>query len=460
VLRGPGRTPLNITKYFVCLGFIASQLGAQSIPTISPNGVVNGATGMSSSSVPVAARGEIIFIYGTNLSTTSASNNTFPLSTQLGGTQVFFGGIAAPLLYVSPNQVNLQVPFEIPDVSVVDLVVQSGSSSSNPLKLTILAQDPGMYGVFDAAGRPISASNPILAGQSFTITATGAGVVAPAVPSGQPGPLNPPSVTGITPVVNLGNQTAVVSFSGLAPGTITYQINATAPTNLAGPVSDVTLSAGVLPGVVGPPGPSGPTGATGPTGPIGPSGAGTPGPTGPVGATGATGPTGPIGPSGAGAPGPTGPMGATGAIGPTGPIGPVGPPGVGDFGPPGPTGPTGPTGLTWHGAWSNTTAYAANDAVNFNGTSYIAIAANRGQQPNLSPASWSVVAQAGSTGPTGPTGATGATGAGAPGPTGPTGVAGATGATGPTGATGAGAPGPTGPTGDRKSTRHNSTHVE
>ena len=203
---------MQIAKYVLCFGFIASRLGAQSIPTVYPNGVVNGATGMSSSSVPVAARGEIIFIYGSNLSTTTASNNTFPLSTQLGGTQVFFGTLAAPLLYVSPNQVNVQVPFEIPGVSAVDLVVQSGSSSSNPVKLTILAQDPGIYGVFDTAGNPINASNPIRPGQSFVIQATGLGVVAPPVPSGQPGPSNPTAVAAITPVVNLGNQTGVVSF--------------------------------------------------------------------------------------------------------------------------------------------------------------------------------------------------------------------------------------------------------
>jgi len=233
---------LQIAKYVLCFGFIASRLGAQSIPTVYPNGVVNGATGMSSSSVPVAARGEIIFIYGSNLSTTTASNNTFPLSTQLGGTQVFFGTLAAPLLYVSPNQVNAQVPFEIPDVSVVDLMVQSGSNPGNPVKVTILAQDPGIYGVFDTAGIPINASNPIRPGQSFVIQTTGLGVVVPAVPSGQPGPVNPLSYTAITPVVSLGNQTGVVSFSGLAPGTIIYQINATAPANLAGPVSNVSFA--------------------------------------------------------------------------------------------------------------------------------------------------------------------------------------------------------------------------
>ena len=105
-----------------------------------------------------------------------------------------------------------------------------------------------------------------------------------------------------------------------------------------------------------------------------------------------------------------------------------------------------------------------NDAVEFNGTSYIAIAIVKGPRPDASPTLWSVLAQAGSTGATGargtagatgPTGATGTAGATGPtGPTGATGTAGATGVTGPTGATGAtgtagtrGATGPTGATG-------------
>src|SRR5262249_43238389 len=69
-----------------------------------------------------------------------------------------------------------------------------------------------------------------------------------------------------------------------------------------------------------------------------------------------TGPQGPVGPSGGpGGPGPQGPAGATGATGAQGPAGPV--------------------GMTWQGTWSNSTAYAANDAVAYNGTSYISIQA-------------------------------------------------------------------------------------
>jgi hypothetical protein len=120
----------------------------------------------------------------------------------------------------------------------------------------ILVQDPGIYGVFDTSGNPISSSNPIRPGQTFIVEATGLGNVVPPVPSGQPGPSNPPAIAAISPVVN-GNQTATVSFAGLAPGGFYYQINATAPANLSTPVSSVSLGVGNIAGGCRPPRPYG-----------------------------------------------------------------------------------------------------------------------------------------------------------------------------------------------------------
>jgi hypothetical protein len=121
-----------------------------------------------------------------------------------------------------------------------------------------------------------------------------------------------------------------------------------------------------------------------------------------------------------GPPGPIGPVGATGAEGLRGPPGATGRTGA--------TGPTGPQGLTWRGTWSNTTAYATNDAVQFGGTSYISSQAGMGHEPDTSSTFWIVLAQVGATGyagaagPTGPMGAFGTMGAtGATGPAGPTG---------------------------------------
>lgn len=178
-------------------------------------------------------------------------------------------------------------------------------------------------------------------------------------------------------------------------------------------------------GPAGPIGPAGPPGAQGPQGVPGPQGV-----EGADGATGATGPDGPAGPTGD--PGPAGPVGATGA---TGPVGPTGPQGV-----PGPT-------VVWRGNWNSAATYNANDGVSYNGNSYVAVATNTNQPPNVNPTLWQLIAQ-GSVGPQGPAGATGPQG-----PAGPTGATGSQGATGPAGATGAtGPPGPTRVSGDAGNT--------
>jgi hypothetical protein len=90
--------------------------------------------------------------------------------------------------------------------------------------------------------------------------------------------------------------------------------------------------------------------------------------------------------------------------------------------------------INWRGTWSASTAYIANDGVNYQGSSYVATAATTGSTPPAAP--WQLVAAQGATGATGPTGPQGATGA-----TGPQGPQGNPGATGPQGV-----PGPVGMT--------------
>ncbi|WP_217644344.1 tail fiber domain-containing protein [Paracidovorax konjaci] len=133
--------------------------------------------------------------------------------------------------------------------------------------------------------------------------------------------------------------------------------------------------------VAGPQGPTGAAGATGATGPRGETGA-----TGPAGATGVTGAAGPTGPTGS--VGVTGPAGATGTTGPQGTAGATGS-----------TGLRGPAGLAWRGTWSAASTYAASDAVEYLGSSYVAVSAAvaAGSTPGQT-ADWSLVAARGAAG--------------------------------------------------------------
>ena len=232
-------------------------------------------------------------------------------------------------------------------------------------------------------------------------------------------------------------------------------------------------------GSIGPPGVAGPTGFTGPIGPQGLSG-----PTGTSGATGQQGPpvanylgnyqslvnydrndavswqgstyismiAGNVGNNPSLNPAQwvvlvaQGPAGLTGTAGPIGAAGLTG--ATGTTGSPGPQGPP----VTFQSGWLIATSYAVGDVVAYAGSSYIALSANAGREPDVSPQYWGVLAAAGLTGPVGATGATGTEGptgyAGLPGPTGAQGPNGPQGSTGPLGVTGATGPvGPTGTTG-------------
>lgn len=138
---------------------------------------------------------------------------------------------------------------------------------------------------------------------------------------------------------------------------------------------------------------------------------------GPTGATGAQGSQGMQGPQGN--TGPQGVAGATGASGATGPAGPVGATGPqGPQGIPGSTGATGPQGLAgfvWKGTYSPADSYAANDAVAYNGSSYVSLVdGNAGNTPGATGVTqWSLLAARGDNGATGATGPAGANGAAA-----------------------------------------------
>ena len=211
-------------------------------------------------------------------------------------------------------------------------------------------------------------------------------------------------------------------------------------------------------GAVGVQGPQGLTGATGPQGLIGVTGpAGPQGLPGPAGATGAQGPVGATGPAGAsvanymgnyvsttnyglddavsfggstyvsliaGNVGNTPDVSAAQwavlvAQGPTGPAGPQGPVGVqgvaGADGAAGPAGAQGPP-ASFLGTWLVGTSYPVGSVVGFGGSSYVALVANVGREPDLSPTVWAVLAQGGTAGvpgavgPQGPAGAPGTVG--------------------------------------------------
>jgi hypothetical protein len=77
----------------------------------------------------------LVTIRGENLASSAVSANSPPLPTILGGTLVLVNGIAAPLFYVSPKQLNLQVPGAVNGGANASIVVTTAAGSSDPVSV-------------------------------------------------------------------------------------------------------------------------------------------------------------------------------------------------------------------------------------------------------------------------------------------------------------------------------------
>src|SRR5262249_27756414 len=126
--------------------------------------------------------------------------NTLPLPTTVGGTQVLIGGVASPLFYVSPGQVNAQIPFELQAGQQYQVIVSANGALTAPQPIQLNAGTPAILqftsGVVVAQhqdGTLVSADAPAAPGEYLTLYMSGLGDTTPAVATGQPAPSNPPA---------------------------------------------------------------------------------------------------------------------------------------------------------------------------------------------------------------------------------------------------------------------------
>ncbi len=195
---------------------------------------------------PVAP-GSIITMFGRNLAAREQAATSVPLPTSMEGVRVLVGDREAPLFYVGPGQVNAQVPADLAPNRQLQVVVETDGVPSAPEPLETASSRPGIFtlgGSFGDQGAiligntnrlampvtPGVPSEPASRGGVVSIYCTGLGATDPSVASGQPSPGGPLALVTTPVTVLIGEQPAVVSFAGLAPGFVgVYQVNAEVP---------------------------------------------------------------------------------------------------------------------------------------------------------------------------------------------------------------------------------------
>src|SRR5262249_34488584 len=134
----------------------------------------------SASGAEGGAPGMLLSIFGSGLAKTTATTPVpSPIPTSLGGVSVALNGIAAPVLYVSPTQVNVQVPFEVgAGPAVVGVTNESGVVGAH---FQLAAAAPGIF--VDSDGM-IAPQKEVLPGSLASLYLTGAGEIGQGLPTG------------------------------------------------------------------------------------------------------------------------------------------------------------------------------------------------------------------------------------------------------------------------------------
>jgi len=212
---------------------------------LNPLGVVNAAS-FAPFTAGVSPR-EYLTLFGTNLAAAPATAPGLPFPITLGNVQVLVNNVPAPLSYVSPTQINLLVPSEVPESagSVVQIQVMNGNTPSNIVTEFVYHTTAGVFSdtanglgygavLHNSDYSLVTPSNPAVPGEAVDIFLTGLGDVFPSPPDGAAGPAPPAQLaqTTVKPTASIGGAGATVLFAGLAPGLAGYQVNIIVPTGL------------------------------------------------------------------------------------------------------------------------------------------------------------------------------------------------------------------------------------
>jgi uncharacterized protein (TIGR03437 family) len=203
----------------------------------------------SASFLPGAvSAGEFVTVYGAGLGPSTpaiyqldAKGN---LPAQLGGTQVFFDGNAAPLLYSWDGQINAIVPYEVGSNPSTNVQVVYNGQQSKVVNVQVVPATPAIFtisgqnnqaAVLNQDGSVNSTQNGALPGSVVSIFATGGGQTNPPGVDGasNPSSLPLPSLL-LSTSAQINSEPAQVLYFGPAPAAPSgfLQINAQIPADV------------------------------------------------------------------------------------------------------------------------------------------------------------------------------------------------------------------------------------
>jgi uncharacterized protein (TIGR03437 family) len=223
---------------------IAGAVVPNAVPVLTPNGTLHVFDSLIGGAL---APGTIVAIYGQNLAATAQPTTTIPLPNTLNSTSVVIGGSEAPIYFVSPGQINAQIPFELPAGNQYEVIVSANGALTTPQPIQLAAATPGLAALSDGTliaqhsnGSLVSQMAPARAGEYLVVYLAGLGDTTVPVASGTASPSNPLAQPSVTPTLTINGAPSPILFAGLTPGLVgLYQMNFQVPAGLT--AGDITI---------------------------------------------------------------------------------------------------------------------------------------------------------------------------------------------------------------------------
>jgi uncharacterized protein (TIGR03437 family) len=229
---GPGYDQVtglgSVDAYSLVTAWHEVGSGTQPAAELGPPAIASLANGASFTAA--FAPGMVLSVFGTQLAPRTESAAAVPLPSALAGVSAAINGVAAPLYYVSANQLNIEIPYEIGAGPAVLRIDNNGQSASTTFAVSSAA--PGIF--TNAAAAPVPHTT-AARGQVVTLYLTGAGAVTG-------GSLPRPAQTT---AVTVGGLPAPIQFIGIPAGLAgVVQINYQVPGGIGLGMQPVVVTVG------------------------------------------------------------------------------------------------------------------------------------------------------------------------------------------------------------------------
>jgi uncharacterized protein (TIGR03437 family) len=212
--------------------------------TVGSSGTTIGGIANGASFQPLFAPGMILSVFGTQLANATQAVSTLPLPASVQGTSATVNGVPAPLYFVSPAQINVQIPYETGAGPAILGVNNNGQVAFVPF--TVSPSAPGIFTDLKSALVPFFTAKH---GDTLLAFITGEGLVSPPLATGAapfagtplsllPEPTFPVAVT-------VGGVPAQIAFAGIPSGLAgATQINFIVPGEAPTGVQPVVVTIG------------------------------------------------------------------------------------------------------------------------------------------------------------------------------------------------------------------------